>query len=811
MFCNLQPQETLTNSFMKLIYATFLLVFFAISVRATVFTVTNNGDTGVGSFRQAILDANANGSSIRDYIYFNITANTVADITINLLSDLPAITSNMVIDASTQPSALLGNTSIKIRLVRAAASYFSGLTLDNVSDIEIYGIYFSNFLSQAGGASDERKAGIYLRNVQKVVIGAPNKQNGFGNNYTSVISPTTPSIQADITISSNIIGLDPTGLSAAPNQVGIDLSYLSNSTIGGADATYGNLISANVNAVSLGGLSGDVNISYNVIGFDITKSKSFPAAQSIGIFANGENVNLNINDNYIVSQYIGIRTTNIKRNYIIRHNLIGLGPNSTNFGNKKYGIELYNCSAGVIGGSNLTDQNIIAYNEQAIQVDFSYPVSILKNSIYCNTKSAIEFKDIPVDKLITQSKIGVITANFASGTYLPNSIIELFYDDECPDCQGKIWLASIPTNADGTWQYNGPITGGLTSTGTNADGATSAFSKALINDANKVIIDVFCAANNGGITNLAITDASVFKWYNSSNQLVGSERDLKNVAAGTYYLKAGQPGGCESISAVYTIKNNEIIFKVKAVDIAPANCGKSNGSIKILTYETQSPIIFSWSDNTGKVISNTENLTDVLPGVYTLTASNGNNCTNVAGVFNVGLTELPIINLSKIRQFISCDGKTVSASSIEIVGSTAPYTYNWLDTDGSIIYQDLNIQSVKPGKYVLKITDKFGCSVNTESIDFTQLEKKVLQIPNSITPNGDGVNDTWKINGASNYPDGEFYVFNRNGDKIFYSKGYTKDFDGTVNGKPLSVGVYYYMIDLKTDCGKLSGSLTILK
>jgi gliding motility-associated-like protein len=111
----------------------------------------------------------------------------------------------------------------------------------------------------------------------------------------------------------------------------------------------------------------------------------------------------------------------------------------------------------------------------------------------------------------------------------------------------------------------------------------------------------------------------------------------------------------------------------------------------------------------------------------------------------------------------------------------------------------------------LLIKDKYGCEVSSETIDFTKLENKVLQVPNSITPNGDGTNDTWKIIGAQNYPEAEFYVFNRNGDKVFYSKGYPKDFDGTTNGKMLSVGVYYYLIDLKTDCGRLSGSLTILK
>ncbi|WP_316754649.1 gliding motility-associated C-terminal domain-containing protein [Pedobacter aquatilis] len=796
---------------MKIGFVFLILCFLCIRSKAAVFTVANNSSTGAGSLRQAILDANANGNITMDFIYFNIPSSTPGDVTINLTSELPALSPNITIDGTTQSNQLLGSASIKVRLVRASGAFYNGFIIDGVDNIQIYGIYFSNFLSETGVPADERKAGVFLKNASHVIIGAPNKSNGFGGNYTSIISPTSINILEDITISSNIIGLDATGQSPASNFVGIDLSYLRNSTIGGIDASYGNIISTNSNAVSLGGLSGNINVAFNTIGFNINKTTTFPAIQSTGIFANGETVNLTIADNYIAAQFKGIKLDNIKNRYIVRHNVIGTGLNAENYGNTKYGIEVYNCSAGTIGGSNLSDQNVIAYNEQAIQIDFSYPVSILKNSIYCNTKSAIEFKDIPPDKLITQSKIGVITPNFATGTYLPNSIIELFYDDECPDCQGKVWLASIPTNADGTWQYNGPIIGGLTSTGTNADGATSSFSKALINDANKIITDVFCSATNGSITNLSITDASVFKWYNSSNQLVGNDKDLKNVAAGTYYLKAGQPGGCESISVNYTVKNTDLIFKAKMVDIKPASCGNKNGSISILAYETQTPIVFSWTDNAGNEVSRTENLTDVFPGTYTLTASNGNNCTNVVGVFGVGSTELPIINLSKMQQFISCDGKTASTTGIEIIGTTGPYVYDWISAEGSSVYQELNLQGTKPGKYILSITDKFGCSVNTETIDFTQLENKTLQIPNSITPNGDGINDTWKIIGASNYPDAEFYVFNRNGDKIYYSKGYVKDFDGTKNGKPLSVGVYYYMIDLKTDCGKLSGSLTILK
>ncbi|WP_175634652.1 gliding motility-associated C-terminal domain-containing protein [Pedobacter ghigonis] len=796
---------------MRFLYLFLLISLGCFRLEAATFVVVNNANAGSGSLREAILRANANGTATADLIQFNIPAISAGDITITLTEELPALTSNIVIDATTQPTSLLESPSIKVKLVRGASPFFHGLVIDGIMNIEIYGIYFSNFISQAGIPADDRKAAVFLKNAAHVIIGAPNKQNGFGNNYTSVISPTQPFVQDDITISSNIIGLDPGGKSPAGNVVGIDLSYLKNSTIGGNTAAHGNLVSGNSNAISLGALAGNVNISFNVIGFDITKTKTFPQLQSTGIFANGENVNLIISDNYIASQLKGIKVDNVKQKYTIRRNVIGPGLNSENFGNTKYGIELYNCLAGVIGGVDVADQNVIAYNELGILVDASYPVSILKNSTYCNTLAAIAFKDIPPGKNITPSRITTITATSASGIYLPNALIELFYDDECPDCQGKTFIASIPTGADGTWEYNGTLTAAITSTGTNVDGATAAFSKSIISDANKIIKDAFCGNSTGSITQLDVSDASVFNWFDANNNLVGNERELKNVPGGTYYLKVGQPGGCESVSAVYTILNTNISYKAKAAEIKPLTCNENNGSVSITAYETQTPLAFSWADQTGTIVSNEEVLRDVAAGAYTLTASNGNGCTNVVGTFTVGIAPLSVIDFSKISSTISCDGKSVSISGVDVVGSTNPFTYSWTDANGNVAANTLNFQKLKPDKYQLWVKDKYGCEVKSEVIDLTKVEDRVLQVPNSISPNGDGVNDTWKINGAENHPEAEFSVFNRLGNRLFYSKGYAKEFNGTYNGKPLPAGVYYFVIDMKTDCGKISGSLTIIR
>jgi len=86
-----------------------------------------------------------------------------------------------------------------------------------------------------------------------------------------------------------------------------------------------------------------------------------------------------------------------------------------------------------------------------------------------------------------------------------------------------------------------------------------------------------------------------------------------------------------------------------------------------------------------------------------------------------------------------------------------------------------------------------------------------LSIPNTFTPNNDGTNDFWLIKGMENYPDALVQVFNRYGQKVFESKGYAQPFDGKLGSAILPPGVYYYIINLKTNCNLISGSITLVR
>jgi gliding motility-associated-like protein len=88
-----------------------------------------------------------------------------------------------------------------------------------------------------------------------------------------------------------------------------------------------------------------------------------------------------------------------------------------------------------------------------------------------------------------------------------------------------------------------------------------------------------------------------------------------------------------------------------------------------------------------------------------------------------------------------------------------------------------------------------------------------IDVPNAFTPNGDGINDTWAIDGLSTYRNSVMKVYNRWGQLVYSNIGvYSNDWDGTRNGKDLSIGTYYYVITLNQD-GKtnVSGDVSIIR
>jgi len=112
--------------------------------------------------------------------------------------------------------------------------------------------------------------------------------------------------------------------------------------------------------------------------------------------------------------------------------------------------------------------------------------------------------------------------------------------------------------------------------------------------------------------------------------------------------------------------------------------------------------------------------------------------------------------------------------------------------------------------YTVTGTDVNGCSVS----DTVRVQLfPEIKVSNGFSPNGDGKNDTWIIDFIDQFPDNTVEIFNRWGEQLFYSKGYSTPFNGSFRGKDLPVGTYYYIINLNYPAytKAYTGPLTIFR
>ena len=88
---------------------------------------------------------------------------------------------------------------------------------------------------------------------------------------------------------------------------------------------------------------------------------------------------------------------------------------------------------------------------------------------------------------------------------------------------------------------------------------------------------------------------------------------------------------------------------------------------------------------------------------------------------------------------------------------------------------------------------------------------KAPLIPNTFSPNNDGINDKWEITYLKRYPYAKVQVFTRTGQKVFESSGYLNAWDGRKNGVLLPVDTYYYIIEPESGRAPVTGFVTIIR
>lgn len=113
-------------------------------------------------------------------------------------------------------------------------------------------------------------------------------------------------------------------------------------------------------------------------------------------------------------------------------------------------------------------------------------------------------------------------------------------------------------------------------------------------------------------------------------------------------------------------------------------------------------------------------------------------------------------------------GLSGSAIPDPVAGPTATTTYNVTTTIDGCVFTDQVVVEVR----------------------------RLIEPPNTFTPNGDGMNDQWLIPGIAGYPGAVVNIHDRWGQRVFTSNGYREPWDGTNGGRTLPDATYYYHIQL---------------
>jgi gliding motility-associated-like protein len=358
----------------------------------------------------------------------------------------------------------------------------------------------------------------------------------------------------------------------------------------------------------------------------------------------------------------------------------------------------------------------------------------------------------------------------------------------------------------------------LTSSFTCNSGAAESIAELTV---NTVVVPVVSAVSNpaGPIcdTTTSITytasaiqgdaGAATYQWYD------GVTNTAIPAATNKTYTPASPPSNGDQVYVVMTsditcanpaaATSNKIILDIR---ITP-HPGITNNDTTVCTPSevilkagsiTSGSNHFQWYKD-GVLLPNADQViyiataSDFPGGKYTFVEDNG-VCNAVSDTVTITMLQSPSADAG--TDITAVEGETISLN-----GSVSSNTTNyvWIPSGGLSDRYALNPSLVVPGATtVYTLVAYNNANVCSSSDAVTIFVEKRIVIPNVITVNGDGANDTWQIENIENFPDVEILIYNRWGNLVWKSNGYSKQWDGTNyrNGEVLSDGTYFYIIDL---------------
>ena len=217
---------------------------------------------------------------------------------------------------------------------------------------------------------------------------------------------------------------------------------------------------------------------------------------------------------------------------------------------------------------------------------------------------------------------------------------------------------------------------------------------------------------------------------------------------------------------------------------------------------------YSWQPTIGLNNPNISNPTTVTNASTTYSVTITENVCNESATLSTVLTALalPTVIATKSND-VNC---SFPNSNLKVTGAQS---YTWTPATGlnNAAIENPVATPANTLTYTVTGKDNNGCE-NTDNITVEVLAntKTVYELPNSFTPNGDGINDCFGIGYWGVVQELDFSIYNRFGQKVFYTNEVSRCWDGKFNGQLQGTGVFIYIVKAKTACGIIDRKGTVL-
>ncbi len=275
------------------------------------------------------------------------------------------------------------------------------------------------------------------------------------------------------------------------------------------------------------------------------------------------------------------------------------------------------------------------------------------------------------------------------------------------------------------------------------------------------------------------------------DSVFSKDATVNPIDTATYILKATL-GGCFKEDTV----NINVIWKPKIdAGLTKAICLDSSILLKgIVTHKSNDSINYVWSPIDSLARPDTIQ-TLAYPTKTTLYTISFQTKPSYGCDFK-GSSSVKLVVQKIDNPFAGNDTIAIKGLPHQLHGSGG-LNYTWSSSSGINITNPFSADAFvtlnNDAQFYLKVTDAIGCE-GRDTVFIKVYEGPTYYIPNTFTPNGDGLNEIFRAIPVGMSNTTYFRIFNRNGQLMFETNQWLKGWDGTFKGKPQPNGVYVWMV-----------------